>query len=101
MPEDFPVSVFSNSIMSILEIIWCTEHPHTKLSSFFLHCPLYLVHRNSLLSEVSDTLNIDVTQLPDDHLCNLLLFGSPKFNKIANRMILDATVRFSVNTNRF
>ena len=43
--------------------------------------------------EVSDILNNDVMQLPDDHLCNLLLFGSLKFNKIDNRMILDATVR--------
>ena len=51
--------------------------------------------------EVSDILNNDVMQLPDDHLCNLLLFGSLKFNKIANRMILDATVRFLVKANRF
>ena len=83
----------------IFQLIFST---HKKcLNSFFLHCPLHLVHINSLLGEVSDILNNDGTQLPDDHLCNLLLFGSPKFNKIANRMILDATVRFLVNTNRF
>ena len=43
---------------------------------FLLHCPLHLVHRNNLLGEISDILNNDVTQLPGDHLCNLLLFGS-------------------------
>ena len=67
----------------------------------FLHCPLYQVHRHSLLGEVSDVLNNDVTQLPGDHLCDLLLFGSQSFNEITKRMILDATVSFIIHTNRF
>ena len=70
-------------------------------TQFFLHCPFNLVHRNGLLGEISDTLNNDGTQLPDNHLCNLLLSVSIKFNKVANRMILSASVRFLVNTNRF
>ena len=83
-----------NPICSCKEGVESTTH-------FFLHCPLHLVHRNSLLGEVSGILNNDVTQLPDDQLCNLLLFGSLKFNKMANIMILDATARFLVKTNRF
>ena len=84
----------ASPICSFYEGIESTTH-------FLLHCPLHLVHRNCLLGEVSDILHNDVTQLPEDHLCNLLLLGSLKFNKIANRMILDATVRFLVNTNGF
>ena len=83
-----------NPICSCKEGVESTTH-------FILHCPLHLVHRNSLLGEVSGILNTDVTQLPDDQLCNLLLFGSLKFNKIANIMILDATVRFLFKINRF
>ena len=60
---------------------------------FFLLCPLYLDHRNDLLGEVSDMINNDVTQLPDDHSCDLLLFGSSNLHEIANNMILNATVR--------
>lgn len=61
--------------------------------------PLNIVRR--MLDEVLDIFNNDVTRFPDDHICNLLLFGSLKFNKTANRMILDAAVRFLVDTNRF
>ena len=91
---------FRHNFACTSPICSCNEGIESTIH-FFLHCPLHLVHRNSLLGELSDILNNDVTQLPDDHLCNLLLSGSLKFNKIANRMILDATVRFLVNTNRF
>ena len=68
---------------------------------FLLHCTFHLVHRNNLLGEVSDILIINVRQLPDDHLCDLLLFGSPTYNEVANKMILDATVSFIIHTKRF
>ena len=54
----------------------CSEEIETTVN-FFLHCPFYLVHRSTLRSELSNILANDVRQLPDDHLCDLLLFGSP------------------------
>ena len=78
----------------------CKEETKTTVH-FFLHCPLYLVHRNNLLGELSNILNNDVRQLPDDHLCDLLLIGTPSYNEIANKMILEGTVRFVIYTKRF
>ena len=59
---------FERPLCSCKEGIEYTVH-------FFLHCPLYLDHRIDLLGEVSDIIKNDVTQLPDDHLCDLLLFA--------------------------
>ena len=78
----------------------CKEETEATVH-FFLHCPLYLVHRNNLLGELSNILNNDVRQLPDDHLCDLILLGSPSYNEIANKMILEATVSFVIYTKRF
>ena len=64
---------------------------------FFLHFPFYLVHRNNLLGQLSNILNNDVRQLPDDQLCDLLLFGRPSYNEIANKMILEAIVNFIIH----
>lgn len=72
-----------------------------SIAHFFLHCQSYLHHRDILLEELSNIVNNDVTQLPDDHLCDLLLFGSKTYNTIANKMILQCTVRYIKNTNRF
>ena len=68
---------------------------------YFLHCHLYTAHRINLFDEVSDVVGNDITQLPDDHLCDLLLFGSKAYNEKANEMILKCTVKFVKLTKRF
>ena len=68
---------------------------------YFLHCRQYSLHRRNLLDKVSDIVDNDITQLPDDHLCDLLLFGSNAYNERANEMILKCTVEFVKQTKRF
>ena len=68
---------------------------------YFLHCHLYRAHRKILLDEVSDIVGNDISQLPDDHLCDLLLFGSKAYNEKANEMILKCTAKFAKRTKRF
>ena len=51
--------------------------------------------------EEGDIVDNDITQLPDDHLCDLLLFGSNAYNERANEMILKCTVEFVKQTKRF
>ena len=68
---------------------------------YFLHCRQYSLHRRNLLDKVSDIVDNDITQLPDDHLCDLLLFGSNAYNERANEMILTCTVEFVKQTKRF
>ena len=68
---------------------------------YFLHCHQYSLHRRNLLDKVSDIVDNDITQLPDDHLCDLLLFGRNAYNERANEMILKCTVEFVKQTKRF
>ena len=91
---------FQNNFLCESPLCSCKEEIETTFH-FFLHCLLYLAHRNNLLGELSKILNNDVRQLPDYHLCDLLLFGSPSYNEIANKIILEATVSFVVYTKRF
>ena len=66
-----------------------------------ISCHLYRAHRSILLDEVSDIVGNDISQLPDDHLCDLLLYGSKAYNEKANEMILKCTVKFVKLTKRF
>ena len=68
---------------------------------YFLHCCQYALHRRNLLDKVSDIVDNDIAQLPDDHLCDLLLFGSSTYNERANEIILKCTVEFVKQTRRF
>ena len=51
----------------------------------------------NLLGEVSSILYNDVRQLPDNHLYDLLLFGSSVYNEIAYKMFLEATVSLIIH----
>ena len=91
---------FHHNFLCVSPLCNCKKEIETTVH-FFLHCPLYLVQRNNLLGELSNIIKNDVRQLPDDHLCDLVLFGSPSYNEIANKMILEATVSFVIHTKRF
>ena len=68
---------------------------------FFLHCQLYTDLRRVLLDSVSEIILNDVRVYPDQHTCHILLYGSESFNSVANRMILESTIRYIKDSNRF
>ena len=68
---------------------------------FFLRCPLYPVQRTTLLSNISDLIHSDVTVLPNEHLLEILIYGSNVYNSISNHLILNLTITFIRNTGRF
>ena len=65
---------------------------------FFLHCQLCTDLRRVLLDSVSEIVLNDVRVYPDQHI---LLYGSESFNNVANRMILESTIRYIKDSNRF
>ena len=49
---------------------------------FFLHCPLHLAQRSTLLSKISAFISSDVTVFPDEHLHHILIYGSNVYNSV-------------------
>jgi ribonuclease P/MRP protein subunit RPP40 len=68
---------------------------------FFLRCPLYLAQRSTLLGKISAIISSDVTVFPDEHLHNILVYGSNVYNSISNKLILTETITFIRNSGRF
>ena len=68
---------------------------------YLLRCSLHLSHRNVLLSNVSDILHSNVQILPDIHLSQILLFGSNVYSNVANKLIIEETIKFIKSTDRF
>ena len=71
-----------------------TEH-------YLLRCPRFAPSRAALLRRVSDTVNPEILNLPHVHLYQVLLYGSRVYNAITNKLILEATIRFIKESNRF
>lgn len=71
-----------------------TEH-------FFLHCPKFNSQRQTLLSNIATALNTDISVFPDSHLTEILMYGSPSFNNVTNKIILTASLHYIKSTGRF
>ena len=81
---------------------WCTCLTEVESTEyFFLRCPNYALQRQTLLSNIAIALSTDISVFPDSHLTNILLYGSPSFNKITNNIILNASLHFIKSTGRF
>ena len=72
---------FSHNFNCTSPVCRCAVDDETNVH-YLLRCPLYLAHRNILLSNVSDILNSNVEILPDIHLTQILLYGSKVYNKV-------------------
>ena len=67
---------------------------------FLTRCPRFSLHRLTLFSNIA-TVAPDIILLTDDQLSSILLFGSPTFNDITNKIILTSTIHFIKITGRF
>ena len=68
---------------------------------FFLCCPRYNNLRTTCLSKISDIIGSDITVLPNDHLTNILMYGSNIYNDVSNELILIETMLFIKKSGRF
>ena len=68
---------------------------------FFLHCPHCNELRQNLLGQLSRVLNKDALNLDPKELCHLMLYGSPSLSVIDNGMVLEATIQYIENSERF
>ena len=53
---------------------------------------MYDQRRNDLLDQISEIPRLELDNLNSEALCKLLLYGNPRFNNIANKLILEATI---------
>ena len=73
-----------------------TEH-------YLLLCPSFDVQRQDLLARVAELLRsfVQITDLSNDALTQLLLYGNQDLSNDLNRNILELTLRFIHETGRF
>ena len=67
---------------------------------FFLHCTLFVPMRNDLLGQLLHLPGLDLSNIDSQALLDLLLYGSPKFNEIDNRIVLEASIAYIKATHR-
>ena len=77
---------------------WTLEVEST--THFFLHCHYYKNICKTLLDDLK-VINVNILKLSGTAMANLLLYGEASFDKIQNKMILTASIKFIVDSDRF
>ena len=84
-----------NPMCPINDGIEDTEH-------FLLLCNSFREHRRSLLADVNDVLEAyGFSEVPDNNILQLLLYGNKNLPLEANKLILNATMKYIFETERF
>ena len=69
-------------------------------SHFLLHCHYYTNIRVTLLSSITEIIG-NTFNINDECLVSLLLFGSHKYTEIDNSYIVNATIKYLLDSGRF
>ena len=71
-----------------------------SISHFFLHCLHYNDTRETLLNELK-SIDENILKLSGNKLINLLLYGDSKFDSNKNTRLLNAAIKYIIDSARF
>ena len=91
---------FKNSFQYTLNLICNCSKDIETTSHDLLHCPDYLHERKTLLNTVSCIVP-NIFDFNNDQLTEILLYGKEDLDNINNTSILDATINYLIETERF
>ena len=69
-------------------------------SHFLLHSHHYTNIRLTLLNSIAEIIG-NTFNITNECLANLLLFGNPKYTEIDNSHIINATIKYLLDSERF
>lgn len=71
-----------------------------SVNHFFLRCHNFVQIRTNLKNELQ-RIDRKILELPNDSLIKLLLYGDDRYNTENNTMILNSSIKFIIESNRF
>ena len=96
------VFIFQNyTIIDSIIILIVRAVLKMKHRFIFSFDPRYTNQRTTLLSKISDVIGSGVSVFPDEHLYNILVYGSNVFNSVSNGLIITETTTYKRNSGRF
>ena len=91
---------FNHSFNCENPICSCGVEDETSVH-FFLRCPHFSALRAVLLSKISDIIGSDLSLLPDEHIFNIIVYGSNVYSVAVNGLIIIETISYMRKSGRF
>ena len=91
---------FSQNFKGCINPLYTSTLEAQSTTHFFLHCHYYNNICKTLLDDLK-VINVNIFKLSETALTDLLLYGEASFYKIPNKMILTASIKFILDSDRF
>ena len=91
---------FKHGFLDATDLLCCCSTAIENTVHYFLHCSNFLSARNTFLNEISVT---DRSIIDEDEIkiIQTLLYGNSIYSANDNKLILDATIKYIWETERF
>ena len=91
---------FSHNFQNCINPLCTCSLEVESISHFFLHCLHYNDTREALLN-VLKSIDENILKLSGNKLINLLLYGDSKFDSNKNSRLLNAAIKYIIDSGRF
>ena len=91
---------FNHNFKNCIKFLRSCSLEIESTSHFLLHCHNYTNIRLTLLNSIAEIIG-NTFNINDECLVNLLLFGNQKYTEIDNSHIVNATIKYLLDSGRF
>ena len=91
---------FNHGFESCIKPLCACTLKFESTTHFFLHCHYYNNIGQTLLDDLK-VINVNILKLFETAFTDLLLYGKASFDKIQKKMILTASMKFIVYSDKF
>ena len=91
---------FNHNIKNCINPLCTCSFEVESTSHFFLHCHYYNSIRHLMFHELCE-VGFNLWNASDEKLVNILLYRNSLFNYRQNQYILNSSIRYIINSNRF
>ena len=91
---------FKNNFQGTLNTLCTCGCDVENICHFLLHCPNFLVKRNTLLNKIYN-IDSNILSQAGGTVTKVLLFGNPMYPSEVNLHILNASIKFILRSKRF
>ncbi len=98
--SDLRAHRFAHNFNCVSPICVCGKEDEST-EHYLTRCPRFDIARELMISSLSEIINPVVRNLPDDHLTEIMLFGSKVYNIISNKLIIETTITYIKRSTRF
>ena len=91
---------FKNNIQDRFNPLCTCDCDVENRCNYLLHCPNFLVERNTLLKKITN-IDSNILNQADATITKTLLFGNSKYSSEINLQILNGSIDFILTSKRF